>query len=169
MKEEGGRGGDCEATDWFSAVMEGGGTHIVGGGDLLEEGVVLQGGVLVRVVLQDETAVGLPELVVGGVAADAEHLVVVRLHGWVDVWMVTAAAASGGSGAQLGWDWLWLLAEDREGGGEDEGVASSLLKWFFFVCGIFFFYNTHSFILAPTCGSLEGAKFFSDGIYFSPH
>jgi hypothetical protein len=57
-----------------------GGTDVVGLRDLLEEGVGLRRGVLVGVVLHGEAAVGLLELVVGGAAADAEHLVVVHPH-----------------------------------------------------------------------------------------
>ena len=56
------------------------GTDVVGLGDLLEEGVGLRRGVLVGVVLHGEAAVGLLELVVGGAAADAQHLVVVHPH-----------------------------------------------------------------------------------------
>jgi hypothetical protein len=61
-------------------VRDDGGTDVVGLGDLLEEGVCLRRGVLVGVVLHGEAAVGLLELVVGGAAADAEHLVVVHTH-----------------------------------------------------------------------------------------
>ena len=56
------------------------GTDVVGLGDLLEEGVGLRRGVLVGVILHGEAAVGLLELVVGGAAADAQHLVVVHPH-----------------------------------------------------------------------------------------
>jgi hypothetical protein len=56
-------------------------TDVVGLGDLLEEGVVgVRRAVLVGVVLHGEAAVGSLELLVGGAAAHAEHLVVVQPH-----------------------------------------------------------------------------------------
>jgi len=56
------------------------GTDVVGLGDLLEEGVGLRRGVLIRMVLHGEAAVGLLELFLRGAAADTQHLVVVQPH-----------------------------------------------------------------------------------------